>query len=179
MLKITTTRRGFMQLGAASAAALTIGGSLAALTGCSKTPTANGYSVLRGGDLTFLTAIAPVILSDSYPGTLGSQAQERLLHALDRLTGTLQDYSRSQLLMLLDVMQVAPLRALMGAQWASWEEVSADDTEAFLQDWKHSRIQLKRMGYGSLCKLLTMCWYSQPETFISSGYPGAPKKIPA
>ncbi len=53
------------------------------------------------------------------------------------------------------------------------------DIEAFLQDWKTSRIQLKRMGYASLCKLVTMCWYSQPSTFAFSGYPGMPQRIPA
>jgi hypothetical protein len=179
MLKITTTRRGFMQLGTASAAALAVGGSLAALTGCSKAPAASGYKVLREGDVRFFRAIAPVVLDQSYPGTLAEQAPERLLHSLDRLIGTLQDYAQSQLLMLLDVMQVAPLRAAMGAPWADWEQVSHADIDAFMQSWKSSSIQLKRMGYGSLCKLLTMCWYSQPETFATTGYPGPPKKIPA
>lgn len=168
-----------MQLSATSAAALTIGGSLAALTGCGKAPAASGYKVLRPGDLEFLSALAPAILVDSYPGTLGDQAQERLLKALDRLVGTLQEYSRGQLLMLFDVMQVAPLRAAMGAPWGSWSEASVADVDAFLNGWKNSGLQLKRMGYGSLCKLVAMCWYSQPETFVSSGYPGAPKKIPA
>ncbi|WP_430460576.1 twin-arginine translocation signal domain-containing protein [Thalassolituus sp. LLYu03] len=177
--KITTTRRGFMQLSATSAAALTVGGSLAALTGCSKAPAANGYKVLRDGDLEFLTALAPVVLASSYPGTLETQAADRLLHALDRLVGTLQDYSQSQLLMLFDVMQVAPIRVAMGAQWGRWSDASASDIETFLQDWKTSKLQLKRMGYGSLCKLLCMCWYSQPETFAQTGYPGAPQKIPA
>lgn len=179
MLKITTTRRGFMQLGTASAAALTLGGSLAALTGCSKAPAASGYKVLRDGDIPFFTAIAPVMLNKSYPGTLADQAPERLLHSLDELMSTLQDYAQSQLLMLLDVMQVAPLRAVMGAPWASWEQTSHDDIDAFLQSWKDSSLQLKRMGYGSLCKLVSISWYSQPETFAASGYPGPPKKIPA
>ena len=177
--KITTTRRGFMQLSATSAAALTLGSSLAALTGCSKTPSASGFNVLRDGDLEFLTALAPVILAGSYPGTLADQAPQRLLQALDNLVGTLQDYSRSQLLMLFDVMQVAPIRLAMGAQWGSWKDATPEDIDAFLQGWKTSNIQLKRMGYGSLCKLLCMCWYAQPETFALTGYPGAPKKIPA
>ncbi len=176
---LNTSRRGFLQLSASSAAALTVGASLAGLTGCSKVPAAEGYKLLRAGDIEFLSALAPVILNKSYPGTLAADAPVRLTQALDTLIGTLEDYSRSQLIQLLDVMQVAPIRAAMGAQWGGWSEASAGQIEAFLQDWKTSSIQLKRMGYGSLCKLLTMCWYSQPETFVSSGYPGAPKKIPA
>lgn len=174
-----TSRRGFLQLSASSAAALTVGASLASLSGCSKVPVANGYKQLRAGDIEFLSALAPVILNKSYPGTLADAAPERLTKALDTLIGTLQEYSRGQLMQLFDVMQVAPIRSVMGAQWGSWSDASAEQIEAFLQDWKTSSLQLKRMGYGSLCKLLTMCWYSQPETFVSTGYPGAPKKIPA
>ncbi|MAY01047.1 MAG: hypothetical protein CMI08_17935 [Oceanospirillaceae bacterium] len=178
MLK-TTTRRGFMQLSTASAALLTLAGTAAGLSGCSKQPAAEGYRLLRQGDIELLSALAPVILADGYPGQLGAQAETRLMQALDNLIGTLQEYSRSQLMLLLDVLQVAPIRSVMGAQWRSWTAASEEDINDFLNDWKNSSLQLKRMGYGSLCKLLTMCWYMQPETFAVSGYPGPPKKIPA
>ena len=72
---ITTSRRGFMQLSATSAAALTLGASVAGLTGCSKVPTANGYKVLRPGDIEILRAVAPVILSGSYPGSLAADGE--------------------------------------------------------------------------------------------------------
>jgi len=108
-----TSRRGFLQLSASSAAALTVGASLAG-TGCSKVPAAEGYKLLRAGDIEFLSALAPVILNKSYPGTLAADAPVRLTQALDTLIGTLEDYSRSQLIQLLDVMQVAPIRAAMG-----------------------------------------------------------------
>lgn len=176
---IKTTRRGFMQLSAGSAAALTVLGSAAGLSGCSKQPPASGFKVLRNDDVEFLSALAPVILSDSYPGALGELAQPRLMQSLDSLISTLQQYSQSQLMLLLDVLQVAPVRLVMGAQWGSWRDASAEDIDAFLNSWKSSSLQLKRMGYGSLCKLLTMCWYMQPETFALSGYPGPPQKIPA
>lgn len=180
MLKtITTTRRGFMQLSASSAAVLTLGASIAGLTGCSKAPVASGYKVLRPGDIEILRAVAPVILSGSYPGSLAADGEAVLLRSLDKVVLTLQDYARGQLVMMFDALQVAPVRLAMGAPWASWSEMPADDIEAFLHSWKTSRIQLKRMGYASLCKLVTMCWYSQPSTFAFSGYPGMPQKIPA
>lgn len=174
---ITTTRRGFMQLSTTSATLLVLGASAASLSGCSQPQAAPGFRVLRPGDLRLLQALAPVILSGSYPGTLAGQAPDTLLHALDRLVLTLQGYARGQLLMLFDALQVAPVRAAMGAPWADWADASPAAIDAFLQEWKTSRIQLKRMGYGSLCKLLCMCWYSQPATFVSSGYPGMPQKV--
>ena len=171
---ITTNRRGFMQLSATSAAALTLGASVAGLTGCSKVPAANGYKVLRPGDIEILRAVAPVILSGSYPGSLAADGEAVLLRSLDKVVLTLQDYARSQLVMLFDALQVAPVRALMGAPWTGWSDMPAADIEAFLQDWK-----TRRMGYASLCKLVTMCWYSHPSTFAFSGYPGMPQRIPA
>lgn len=178
MPKITTSRRGFMQLSATSAAVLAVGASFASLTGCTKAPVANGYKVLRSNDFEFLTAIAPVVLGDSYPGVLGPEkGRELLLKAVDNLVVTLQEYAQSQLVMMLDVMQSAPLRVVMDAPWATWSEATTADIEGFLHGWKTSMIPLKRMGYGSLVKVLAMCWYSQPETFISSGYPGMPRRV--
>lgn len=179
MPTITTTRRGFMQLSATSAAMLTVGASFASLSGCTRTPPASGFNSLRPGDIEFLTALAPVILHDSYPGVLAEQAQARLMLALDRLIGTLQEYAKEQLMMLLDVMQYAPLRLVMGAPWRRWSEMNAEAIEDFLAEWKHSSIQLKRMGYGSLCKMVCICWYKEPENFVFSGYPGMPKHIPS
>ena len=177
MPNIATTRRGFMQLSATSAAILAAGASFASLTGCTKAPVANGYKVLRSSDFEFISAIAPVILSDSYPGVLGPEkGRELLLKAVDNLVMTLQEYAQGQLVMMFDVMQSAPLRVAMDAPWSTWSEAKPEDIERFLQGWKTSMIPLKRMGYGSLVKVLTMCWYSQPETFVSSGYPGMPKR---
>lgn len=179
MLDLQTSRRGFMQLGATSAALLTIGASTAVLTGCSKVPAATGFKVLRPGDIEFLSALAPVILSNSYPGVLGADAQQRLMQALDSILLTLQDYARSQLVMLLDAMQVGIARVAMGAPWSNWSQVSAEKIEAFLIEWRSSRIELKRMGYASLCKLFSMSWYKLPENFAVIGYPGMPQRIPA
>lgn len=177
MPKITTTRRGFMQLSATSAALLTVGASFASLTGCSKAPSAQGYKVLRAGDIEFLSAIAPVILAGSYPGELDfTKAQATLLKATDNLVVTLQEYAQGQLMMLFDVMQSAPLRVAMDAPWANWSEATPQQVDHFLESWKTSMIPLKRMGYASLVKILCMCWYSQPATFATSGYPGMPKR---
>lgn len=177
MPAITTTRRGFMQLSASSAAALTVGASFVSLSGCSKVPAAAGFKTLRPGDIEFLSAIAPVILNGSYPGPLGNKAEERLMHSLDRLIGTLQEYARSQLVLMLNMMQYPPIRIFAGARWKDWNEMSHADIEAFLDEWKLSLIELKRMGYGSLCKLFAICWYREPENFALSGYPGMPKRV--
>ncbi|MFY9180001.1 MAG: hypothetical protein WAO12_09540 [Venatoribacter sp.] len=178
MPTLETSRRGFMQLGATSMAVLTMSAGFASLTGCTKSPMPEGYKILRQNDIDFLSALAPVMLSDSYPGNMEPEvAKELLMKSLDRLIGTLQEYARSQLELLLMTMQSGPIRIFADAQWADWKDATTEDVEGFLQGWKHSWIPLKRMGYSSLCKIFAMCWYMNPETFASTGYPGMPKKI--
>lgn len=173
-----TTRRGFMQLSAGAAATLTLGSSLALMSGCSSQP-AEGLKFLSADDADFLAALTPVIMADSYPGQLTlEQARARQVAALDRLIGTLQQHAQSQLKQLLLVMSSAPLRLAMGAPFTNWREATPEQVEEFLLNWRDSNLQLKRMGYASLCKLQCMCWYAMPENYIASGYPGPPQKIP-
>ena len=81
MLTLSTSRRGFMQLGATSMAVLSLGAGFASLSGCTKAPAQTGYKILRAGDLEFFSALAPVVLSGSYPSSLSTEAaQARLLH---------------------------------------------------------------------------------------------------
>ena len=55
---------------------------------------------------------------------------------------------------------------------------TVEEAEAFLESWRDSWLPIKRMGYQGLCKLITICWYSQPENYALSGYPGPPVKVP-
>ena len=176
-MPIKTTRRGFLQLGAASATALTLGASLASLSGCSRAPSASGFTILRTDDLALLAALAPAVLHGSYPGPLAEQAESKLLSALDALISTLQEYAQSQLLMLFDVLNYAPTRFLLGAPSNDWSTLSTSEINRFLDDWQHSTLALKRMGHSGLIKLMSMCWYSLPDNFLASGYPGMPTRV--
>ncbi len=69
-------------------------------------------------------------------------------------------------------------RLAVGAPLHPWQEATIEEAESFLVSWRESMLPIKRMGYAGLCKLVTISWYSQPENFPVSGYPGPPKKIP-
>lgn len=176
MLTFKTSRRGFLQLSATGSAMLALGGGAASLSGCSQQPAAEGYRHLRHADVAFFSALAPIILAGSYPGSLGEQAERMVLLSLDEKINSLHYYARQELMTLLNIMQVAALRVMVGAPWADWPNAQPEDIEAFLEHWRNSRLNLKRMGYGSLCKLMCMSWYVLPENFHSTGYPGMPKK---
>lgn len=179
-LPLATTRRGFLQLGLMGSAALALGGTVATLSGCSSPLEKDSeYKFLKPNDRAFFAALIPVILGKGIPGELNHEAaQKRVLLALDDLIYTLQYHNRIQMRQLFDALSMPPIRIAMGASWADWKDMSHQQVDDFLVDWRDSSIQLKRMGYVSLSKLIKIAWYSQPESFVNTGYPGPPTKIP-
>jgi hypothetical protein len=174
-----TARRGFLQLGLMGAAALSLGSTVASLTGCSPPLETNSeYKFLQHNDRALFAALIPVVLSDGFPGELNHDAaMKRMLLALDDLIHTLQYHNRNQMRQLFDALSMAPIRVVAGASWANWKDMTPEQVNDFLIDWRDSIIQPKRNGYVGLSKLIGICWYAQPESFASIGYPGPPTKI--
>ena len=177
---LPTTRRGFLQLGLMGTATLALGSTVATLTGCASTLERNSsFKFLTTDDRAFLSALIPQVLSKSFPGDLSEKsAMRRVLLSLDDVIYSLKYNNRHQMRMMFDALAMAPIRVIAGASWADWEDMSPKQVNDFLIGWRDSSIQLKRMGYVSLTKLINIGWYSQPESFASTGYPGPPVKIP-
>jgi hypothetical protein len=177
---LPTTRRGFLQLGLMGTTTLALGGAVASLTGCSSPLEQNSeYKFLQANDREFLSALVPVVLNKGFPGDLSHNvAIKRVLLGLDDLIYTLQYHNRNQMRQLFDAMSVPAIRILAGAPWASWKDMSNKEVNDFLISWRDSIIAPKRNGYVGMSKLIGMCWYSQPEAFVSTGYPGPPIQTP-
>lgn len=173
-------RRDFLKVGLIGSIVLTTGGVFTVFSKKdSDFVSKQGFHFLREADIDFLLAIAPVILHSNYPGVLGEKSEEVLLKALDELMASLGVFSQKQLSQLFDLMSTAPLRYLAGAPFGHWSNSSEQQINDFLLGWKNSIFSLKRTGYASICKLIAMSWYTQPENFVQAGYPGPPKKYPA
>lgn len=177
---LPTTRRGFLQLGLMGTATLALGSTVATLTGCATPLEKNStFKFLQPEDREFFAALIPQVLSKSFPGQLSEKsAMQRMLLSLDDLIYTLQYHNRHQMRLMLNALSMAPVRVLAGASWTSWKDMSPEQVNDFLYDWRDSSISLKNMGYMSLTKLINISWYSQPESFAATGYPGPPVKIP-
>ncbi len=177
---LPTTRRGFLQLGLMGTATLAFGSAVATLTGCTTQLEQGGeYKFLQPNDREFFAALIPAVLNKSFPGELSHDAaMKRTLLALDDLIYTLQYHNRIQMRQLFDALSMAPIRLAAGASWANWKDMNPKQIDDFLVGWRDSSLQMKRMGYVSLSKLIGISWYSQPESFVTTGYPGPPTKIP-
>jgi len=176
---VNTSRRDFFKVSLLGSAALLVGGGLSnlVLAKSNKNALAN-FNFLRQTDAMFLLALAPVLLKGNYPGTLGLKADQRLLSAIDKQISSLSEHSRNQLRRLFDLLSSSTLRYLAGASINDWSTAPIEQIESFLQGWKNSMFALKRTGYASLGKLLSISWYAQAENYQQAGYPGPPKVYP-
>lgn len=179
---LPTSRRGFLQLGMMGTATLALGSTVATLSGCASSLDAkpnSEYKFLNSSDREIFSALSPVILNKGFPGDLSHDvAIKKLLLALDDLIHTLQYHNKTQMRQLFDALSIAPLRVIAGAPWSDWKDMDEKQINDFLIGWRESSFQLKRLGYVSLCKLVSISWYAQPESYVSTGYPGPPTKIP-
>jgi hypothetical protein len=177
---LTLTRRGVLKAGLLGTAALVAGGTVATMAGYNREPaTELGLTFLRKQDISFIAALAPVILKGTFPGPLGEHAETRLIRAVDSLMSNLGEFSKKQLTQLFDLMSIGPARFIAGGPISNWADAKPEDINDFLEGWRNSLFPIKRMGYTSLSKIITMSWYPQPENYAQIGYPGPPKKFPA
>lgn len=181
---LSTSRRGFLQLGLASSMSLSLASGLVSTLVPTLLPTKVEasesstekleYRFLTPSSAEFLAALFPVVLASP---SLNQDENNALLMALDKLIFHFNAFNQKQMQQLFDVMAYAPVRFVAGAPWASWPAASHEDIQSFLVGWRDSRFELKRMGYLSICKLINLCWYARKESFAQTGYPGAPVKI--
>jgi hypothetical protein len=168
------SRRGLLKFSLGATAFLATAGLGASLSGCSSSVPANGFAILRSGDLLFLRALIPVMLD-------GAVTSEHMPAAVD---GTLQnlDYGLNHLSpemlkltqQLFDVLAMAVTRGPLTGIWGSWENATGDEIRHFLERWENSSLSLLRMGHSSLLQLVMMAWYGRKESWAHCGYPGPP-----
>ena len=77
----------------------------------------------------------------------------------------------------LDDLYFAPTRILLTGIWRNWEAATPEQVDDFLVSWRDSYFNLLRGGYSQLTQLVSVVWYSQPEHWPTTKYPGPPKHI--
>jgi hypothetical protein len=178
---LNTSRRDFFKISLLGSAVLLVGSGLSnvLLAKSVNVSVTDRLSFLQPIDAEFLLALAPSILSSNFSGNntaaVNNKANQRLLKSIDQQIMSLGEHSQKQLRQLFDLLTSSTLRYLAGAPISDWSTASTKQIEDFLMGWKNSVFALKRTGYGSLVKLLTMNWYTQAENYHQAGYPGPPK----
>ncbi len=168
------SRRGLLKFSLGASAFLATAGLGASLSGCSSSTVANGFAILRSGDLLFLRALIPVMLEGAVAAEKIPTSVDQTLHSLDNSLDRLSPEMLKLTQQLFDVLGMAVTRGPLTGIWGSWENASADDIRRFLDRWENSSLGLLRMGHSSLQQLVMMAWYSRAESWAHCGYPGPP-----
>jgi hypothetical protein len=168
------SRRGLLKFSLGATAFLATAGLGASLGGCSSSIPANGFAILRSGDLLFLRALVPVMLEGAVAIEKMPAAVDGTLKTLDNDLNHLSPEMLKLTQQLFDVLGMAVTRGPLTGIWGSWENASADEIRHFLERWENSSLSLLRMGHSSLLQLVMMAWYSRAQSWVHCGYPGPP-----
>lgn len=173
-------RRNFLKVGAVGAGTLT---GAVNLQGCTTTrlskPKDSRFAYLREKDIEILTAITPAVLPSEFSGTPEeNQARfERFMPQVDRFLDHSSQFTQVAMADLFDKLYFAPTRILLTGMWRGWDQAGPEQVDEFLISWRDSSFNLFRAGYAQLTQLITVIWYSQPENWPDTHYPGPPKHI--
>ena len=125
-------------------------------------------------------ALVPVVLAGSLPAEPATRAKaiDETVEAYGRAVGGLAPAIQEEISEMFSFLSFAPTRIAMAGIGSPWREASARDIEAFLQDWRMSRIELKRAGYRAITQLIQGAWFDNPLSWPAIAYPGPPALSP-
>ncbi len=181
------SRRQLLRRGLIGAALLGLGTTSALISGCASSPMAPPvnprshavYAFLRRDDVVLVSTIAPAIIADHWPSSphAGTHARDTLLARVDLFITRLGDHNIREMRQLFDLLNQTLTRGLTTGIWSSWDAVDTARAQAFLDDWKHSRLSLLNSAYNALTDIIGFAWYSDPANTQHLGYDGPPAHL--
>lgn len=116
-------------------------------------------------------ALAPVIIG---PACATPDHRARAAQGVHAAISALSPSAQREVGELLSLLNLSLTRGLAAGLWVDWHEATPVQIEAFLQRWRHSRLQLLQSGYHALHDLVLGSWYADPQSWAAIGYPGPP-----
>jgi hypothetical protein len=162
-------RRTWLQLGAASAAVLAVGGGSIALM----RPAWSEGRLSATGREVFLAAAAALL-----QGTLPAAAPARdaslaaLLERIEALVAGLPAHAQAEVSQLLSLLASAPGRRFFAGLEAPWRDARIEQVQAALQAMRISSLALRQQVYQALHDIVGGAYFSEPRTWDLLGYPG-------
>lgn len=182
---VTLSRRSLLKTGMLGTAMLVGASALAQLQGCASVTTTAAststnnkpWKLLRPKDRAILGAVAPVALGNAFPQDRQA-ALDTFLPQVDSFLFSTSTTNHAALHQLFDLLDLGVTRVLLTGAWGSWENLSDEQVNDFLNGWRDSSINQLRLGYAQLTQVLSLVWYAQPANIPTSIYPGPPTHIP-
>lgn len=180
---VTLSRRSILKTGMLGTVMLVGASALAQLQGCASVTTTaastsnNPWKLLRPKDRAILGAVAPIALGNAFPQDRQA-ALDTFLPQVDSFLFSTSTANHAALHQLFDLLDLGVTRVLLTGVWGSWENLSDEQVDDFLNGWRDSSMNQLRLGYAQLTQVLSLVWYAQPANIPTSIYPGPPAHIP-
>ena len=132
-------------------------------------------SFLRAAQAQALIAkLADAILDGVLPTEAAARhaAIVRVVDTADHAIDAFPLHMQKEVLDLLALLGVAPLRALAVGQWTGWADVSRAQVGQMLMRLRSSSVALQRAMYMGLRDLVAGSYYASSNTWEQIGYPG-------
>lgn len=171
----TESRRGVLKKGLWGGALLLLGSgtTLFVLPGKDEGAPREGLHVLSKRGYAVVAALARRLI----PDVAGKPTvdQLRVAFVADRILAKTDATARDELQQLLGLFENALPNLLFGGRATPFTMLDAQAQDLVLAEWRDSTLTLRRTGFQALRGLVMASYYSQPETWAATGYPGPPQ----
>jgi hypothetical protein len=165
------TRRGFLKKGL-------FGGLLLALGGGGFLFTRRGAQVAIPPGLQVLNAqeyaVMWTIVQRFHPPKQGFPAADAIATtvAADGIIALLEEVTQEEIKQLLMLFENALPNFLFGGRTTPFTQLNPTEQDEVLDEWRDSRLTLRRTGYRALRGLAMAAYYGNKATWSAVGYPG-------
>ena len=167
------SRRRFLETGILGALALSGAGLLGRWTAAFGQP-ANSYAFFRGADIALARAVLRSFLDSGLPKEPAARgaAIDDALEVADRYFSSFSPAVQADALQAFDLLDLWLVRRWIAGVSSPWESASAQQVNAFLENFRVSRLDTLRQIYRLLEGVATVGWYGQPAAWAQLDYPG-------
>jgi Gluconate 2-dehydrogenase subunit 3 len=166
------SRRSLLKRGVLGGALLAVGGAgfLALRAGKRLPPPSDGLHVFSEQEFAVLDALAHRLVAP-LPGW-PTVEEVGVARAVDRIAERVEPSARAELKQLLGLFDNALAGFVFGGRTQPFTALGAAAQDRVLEEWRDSRVALRRTGYNALRTLVLAGYYQSPLTWKPIGYPG-------
>lgn len=167
------SRRRFIFVGVAGAIAAGAAFVLPRMGSSSAAPKGGALVQEHAG---MLSVVAAAVLGSALPADVASRDAElsRVVAAAGALIDNFPPSTRREVGDLFGLLALKPARMILGFS-GNWDMSEAPAVAQSLLGLRESSIGLKQQVYFALHDMVLGSFYSEPKTWLSTGYPGPPK----
>jgi hypothetical protein len=169
------TRRGFLKKGLAGGALLALGGAgfLASRGTRMAPPPKEPLQVLDATGYAIVHALCERLVSPR-PGT-PTVDQVNTAYNVDAILTHAGADVRKEVKQLLGLFENGLAGFLFGGRTHPFTQLSPEEQDEVLREWRDSRLMVRRTGYQALRSLALAAYYSSELSWPAVGYPGPPQ----